>query len=165
MYINVLLTYTTVEQLFHLVDDTSYFGFIDADKPQFIVSFKHNSVYYVIPCVLTNLCFIYVYSCFVLFVGRSKGQSILWSIKDVVWIRKYGYYEVNLSLFLFHSTFNKVTVAFLHTSITLDSSYTNVHISSTTMIIYVCLYACQVQLIVLYMYFWQKFQQIRLYSL
>ena len=77
MYINVLLTYTTVEQLFHLVDDTSYFGFIDADKPQFIVSFEHNSVYYVIPCVLTNLCFIYVYSCFVLFVGRPKGQSTL----------------------------------------------------------------------------------------
>ena len=57
--------------------------------------------------------------------GWIKGtKCALFSIKckGAVWIKKHNY-EVNLLLFLLNSTFQKVTIAFLHTSITLDSCY------------------------------------------
>ena len=54
--------------------------------------------------------------------GWIKGaKCALFSIKCKGAVWKKHSYEVNLLLFLFYSAFQKVTVAFLHTSITPDS--------------------------------------------
>ena len=55
--------------------------------------------------------------------GRIKGtKCALFSIKckGAVWKKKHSY-EVNLFIVFLHSAFQKVIIAFLHTSITLDS--------------------------------------------
>ena len=69
-------------------------------------------------------------------VASSKGHIVLHfllSSKDAVWKIKHSY----LLLFLFHSTFQKVKIAFLHNSITLlymgVSNHSNIYIRSTTM--------------------------------
>ena len=56
-------------------------------------------------------------------IGHIKGtKCALFPYKSarVLYGKKHSY-EVNLLLFLFHSALQKVIIAFLHTSITLDS--------------------------------------------
>ena len=58
----------------------------------------------------------------VLWVGRSRGQSVLYfhKVQGCCMDKKHNY-EFNLLLFLLNSAFQKVIIAFLHTSITLNS--------------------------------------------
>ena len=53
-------------------------------------------------------------------IKRTKCALFSIKCKGAVWKKKHSY-EVNLLLLLLHSAFQKVTIAFLHTSITLDS--------------------------------------------